>query len=76
MREKYPWDYAELTRRLRNRYEDFKANQKYHDIRKPLLEVSKYVNRRYLDPSNPNSGKKDYYNPNILKEFDKHYTKS
>jgi len=76
VREKYPWDYAELTRRLRNRYEDFKANQKYHDIRKPLLEVSKYVNRRYLDPSNPNSGKKDYYNPNILKEFDKHYTKS
>lgn len=75
IREKYPWDYWDLTRRLQERYEDFKINQKYHSIRKPLLDNPKYVKRRYLDPDNPKSGKKDYYNPNIFKVFDKHYTK-
>lgn len=35
----------------------------------------KYVRARYLDPDNPKSGKKDFYSPAILGEFDKHYTR-
>lgn len=34
-----------------------------------------YVSPRYLDPGNPKSAKKDFYNANILNEFDKYYTK-
>jgi hypothetical protein len=32
------------------------------------------MNTRYLDPGNPKRSRKDFYNPNILREFDKNYT--
>ena len=28
---------------------------------------------RYLDPGNPRSARKDFYNPNIIAEFDAYY---
>lgn len=43
IRTKYPWDYAELVRRLTKRYTDFKANQRFHDIRMPLLTDEKFA---------------------------------
>ena len=73
IREKYPWDYKILTTRLRKRYPNFVVNQMYHKIRKSLEKLKKYCNPRYLDPGNPKSSKKNFYNSNILKEFDKHY---
>lgn len=75
IRTKYPWDYKELTKRLNDRYTDFKQDKKYHALRKPLQEKEKYFKARYLDPGNPKSPKKDFYNPNVLPIFDKHYTK-
>jgi hypothetical protein len=75
IRKSYPWDYDELTRRLAKRYIDFKANQKYHTLRKPLLTNAVYVKSRYLDPGNPRSAKKDFYNPNIIGIFDQQYTR-
>lgn len=75
IRARYPWDYRELMKRCRSRYTDFKENARFHDIRRPLLKVSKYVRDRYLDPGNPNSSKKAFHSPNIMAEFDKHYTK-
>ena len=73
--ENYPWDYRELTDRCRKRYQDFKANARYHNIRKPLHENEKLCRVRFLDPSNPNSAKKLFFNPNILQVFDKHYSR-
>jgi hypothetical protein len=73
--DKYPWDYDVLTTRLQKRYSDFKANGKYHSIRKSLEDNEKYCHKRLYNPSNPNSGSKVFFNPNILKEFDNHYTK-
>lgn len=75
IRKAYPWDYAELTKRLKTLYLDFKLNQKFYDIKKPLMQDSRYVKSRYLDPGNPNSAKKNFYNPNIIGEFDRHYTR-
>jgi hypothetical protein len=75
IRTKYPWDYNELVSRLTKRYTDFKANQKFHDIRMPLLGDEKFAKARYLDPGNAKSAKKDFYNPNVLPIFDAHYTK-
>lgn len=75
IREKYPWDYRELVRRMKERYKDFKVVRKFHDLRKAVLENERYVRRRYLDPAKPQSGKKDFYNPNILQYFDNHYTR-
>jgi hypothetical protein len=75
IRERYPWDYDVLTGKCKERYQDFKANQKYHDIRKPLQSDQRFGAIRFLDPGNPKSAKKPFFNPNILTEMDKHYIK-
>jgi hypothetical protein len=71
IRKQYPWDYATLTERLQNRYIDFKANGKYHDLRKKLAVNPQYKKTRYLDPTNTSGLRKDFYNPNIVAQFDK-----
>ena len=75
IRETYPWDYGRLTEECEKRFQDFKCNREYHRFRKPLLGSAKYCYTRRLDPENPKSSKKVFYNPNILQELDKHYTK-
>jgi hypothetical protein len=74
IRKQYPWDYGTLTEKLKNRYIDFKANPKYHELRKKIVTNPQYMKSRYLDPGNPSSSRKDFYSPNILREFDKSYT--
>ena len=73
--ESYPWNYLTLTERCRQRYEDFKINQRYHDIRGSLQTDGRFGHPRFLDPGNPKSSKKIFFNPNILAELDKHYAK-
>lgn len=75
VRQQYPWDYARLTKECRKRYSDFKLVEKYHDLRKRLLKDKRFGDLRFLDPGNPKSSKKPLFNPNILSELDKHYTK-
>ncbi len=75
IRTGWPWDYRELTKRLRSRYTDFLENDKYHRVRKPLDTDERYARIRYLDPARKNSGSKCFYNSNIFSEFDKHYTR-
>jgi len=73
IRERYPWDYARLTEECRRRYTDFKVNREYHTRRKALLDDNRFCHVRELDPGNPKSAKKAFFNPNILQEFDKYY---
>jgi hypothetical protein len=75
IRDKYPWDYKELIKRLSERFYDFKQDAQFHSVRKPLLLDEKYGKARYLDPGNPKSSKKNFYNPNVIPIFDKHYKK-
>jgi hypothetical protein len=74
--ERYPWEYKNLSIYLSKRYSDFSQNKTYHSIRKPLEKDARYCIERYLDPSNSKSPRKRFYNPNIIKEFDKHYIKN
>lgn len=74
--QNFPWEYRELTDRLKSRYDDFIENPVYHAHRKPLELNPKLAKVRLLNPKNAKSGRKVYYNPNILAEFDKHYTKA
>jgi len=76
IRDKYPWDYNILTTRLKKRYSDFKTNNNYHEIRRPLEDDEKFCKRRFLDPMNQTGTGKNFYNPNIIKEFDAHYEKN
>ena len=75
IRDRFPWDYNRLTEECRTRYKDFKAAQKYHDVRIPLLKDKRFGEIRFLDPGNPRSSKKPFFNPNILQELDKHFPK-
>ena len=75
IRERYPWDYETLTEKLRNRYVDFLANQKYHDIRKPLEHEASICHKRLLNPDNANGPTKRFYSSNIVQKFDEHYNK-
>lgn len=72
--DRYPLSYRELTELLVSRYTDFKLNEAFHKIRRPLKQNPKYCHTRYLDPRRKRSGK-DFYSHDILREFDKHYTK-
>lgn len=74
IRERYPWDYRELTRRCQERYSDFKVNQEYHSIRKKLESDPRFAHERRLDPEKPRP-KKVFYAPAVLDELDKHYTR-
>ena len=73
VRAKYPWDYRELCKRMAARYSDFKQDGRFHTLRKPLLSDERYAKARYLDPGNPKSPRKDFYNPNVLAVFDVSY---
>ncbi len=72
---RYPWTYQLLTDRCKERYQDFKQNQRYHSIRKPLKEKTGFAMTRFLNPDKLSSAKTTFYNPSILSELDKHYTK-
>jgi hypothetical protein len=76
IREKYPWSYDILTNRLLKRYGNFKANRKYHSIRKPLEGDARFCRERLLDPANPKGISKRFYSPNIVKQFDDHYERA
>ncbi|ASZ13709.1 DUF3644 domain-containing protein [Chitinophaga pendula] len=73
--QKYPWRYEDLLGRMKQRYSNFKLNEKFHKFRKPLENNPKFCHRRKLYPNNDKSQVAKFYNPNILSEFDKHYTK-
>jgi hypothetical protein len=75
IRTRYPWDYKQLRERLKARYSDFKQDDQYHRLRRQIDADVRFAKIRFLDPGNPKSGKKKFYNPNILTAFDKHYTR-
>mgnify|MGYP001771019544 CR=1 FL=1 len=75
IRERYPWDYHELTNQCRERYPDFKVDKTYHQIRKALEADRRFAHERRLDPEKPRP-KKMFYASAILEELDKHYRRN
>jgi len=73
IRERYPWDYRELTDRCKECYTNFKENKEYHDLRKTLADDKRFAYERRLDPKKPSSAKKVFYSSAILEQFDTHY---
>lgn len=69
------WSYTEHLRpKLKERYTDLKFDSKFNALKKRLEKDKKLAQWRPLDPNKPNGSGKWFYCPNILKEFDKHYT--
>lgn len=75
IRNRYPFDYASLTEKCKKRYKDFVMNNDYHKNRRRYENDLKCAYTRYLDPSNPKSGRKIFYSDAMLSRLDNHYTK-
>lgn len=69
----YPWDYRQLCEALR-KTPQFKENQFFHTVRKPLEDDPRFCRLRQLNPRNKKSSKQRFYNPNIVAEIMKHYS--
>lgn len=74
-KKKYPLDYTTLVEKLKDRYVDFKANTRFHQICTEIKKDEKLFKLRYLDVQNKKGQKKPYYSNNAFKEFDKYYTR-
>lgn len=74
LKAKYPLTYATLNEECEQRYSDFKINQRYHKIRKPLKADTRYCHVRKLDPNNPKSLKQEWYSRAIFNVLDTYYT--
>ncbi|MFA5777886.1 MAG: ATP-binding protein [Candidatus Paceibacterota bacterium] len=71
----YPLVYADLIKKVSNRYSNFKNNKDFHKLKRKLMENSKYSHVRYLNPKNKNGSRQHFYSESIIREFDKHYKK-
>lgn len=71
----YPMTYRDLANSLKRRYQDFLENKIFHKLRQTLEKDGKFAIVRLLHPANPKSSRQRFYNPNVLPEFDKHYTR-
>lgn len=75
-RKKYRWRYKEdLVPALKKRYSDFKLDKNFYDLKKRLEHDLRFSAERLLDPDKPTGQTKRFYCPDIMKEFDAHYTK-
>lgn len=73
--EAYPYDTADLIKKLKDRYVDFKQDRTFQKYKAPLLDDSKYCKRRLYNPKRPTSGSKCFFSTEVFKVFDKHYTR-
>lgn len=74
--EKYKWTYYDhLLPKLRERYLDFKCNNDFYKIKAELEKDDNFCGVRLLDPQKKKGSQKKFYDPNIIKEFDKYYKK-
>jgi hypothetical protein len=73
--KRYPWGYKALVKWMHARYGDFKLGPRFFARKRELEAEAKFCRVRYLDPKNPKSGKKTFYSPDILAQFDGHYTR-
>jgi len=75
-RNKYCWSYTDnLLKEMKKRYSDFKQDTKFFSLKKELEKDVNYSDERFLDCNKKSGIKKRFYSPNIMKEFDRHYTK-
>jgi hypothetical protein len=73
--ETYPYDTADLVKKLKDRYADFKQDRAFQKYKAPLLDDPKYCRRRLYNPKRPKSGSKSFFSSEVFKVFDKHYTR-
>ena len=72
----YPWSFKDhLLPKLQNRYSNFKQDKAFWTLKKELEKNEKFSSERYLDLNKKKGTNKKFYSPDIVKEFNKHYSK-
>jgi len=73
---KFIWNFKDhLYPKLKDRYSDLKQDKKFWDLKKELENNKKFCQTRYLNAKENKGPSRKWYDPNILKEFDKKYNK-
>lgn len=75
--ENYTLTYRNLIKELKKEIPSFKENNHFRIIKSEILEkFSNLIHTRRLDPKNPKSSKKDFYDPKIIEKFKERYNSS
>jgi hypothetical protein len=64
---------ATVTTHLKSKIPGFLVNDDYHKIRAGFQKDPRLANERFLDPGNPKSPKKMFFNPNIAGKIEGAY---
>lgn len=75
IKKKFPHTYAEIIKKCKERYTDFKCGKVFNARMKELKSNDKIAYNRKLYPNNPKSQIATLYNGNIFQELDKYYTR-
>lgn len=75
IRAKYPLTHSEVVEKAKKRYSNFIMNHEFYKVMRSIKRNEALFHERKLDPDNPKSQKKPFYNSNIWKELDKNYIK-
>jgi hypothetical protein len=73
IRARYPLEYFELIKRCKERYEDFKVDKKFHNLRDKLRSDPQFTHTRYLDPTKPLGTSRVFHAMGVIDKFDSHY---
>jgi len=71
----FPFDFQILIQKLKNRYSNFKQDQRFHNLKKQIEAMPKMCKIRFLDPTASRGISKKWYSSQVFTEFDKYYTK-
>ena len=75
MSKVYPIEYRTLITKLRERFSDFKVNEKFYELKENLEQKSDLCYFYPLNPKNPSGSTKKMYSTKMISAFDDHYTK-
>lgn len=67
--QRYPFDFDSLVDKLKSTVSNFKRDNKFYEIKRELEGSQKYCMVRLLNPKNPKSTQKKYYNHACLLEL-------
>ncbi len=73
--KRFPWTYKNMVAKCRERYSNFKQDQKFNRLVAQIKTNDKLSKKRDFYPNNKKSPTTFYYSTNTIKEFDRYYIK-
>ena len=71
----YPWDYKTVVKECKKRYSNYKQGKTFNSAMKEVKQSPQLCYKRFLDPDNPKSSKKEFYSTSVWSVLDKYFQK-